>query len=232
MTSNSSAHKKMAALSAVDFLEPGMVVGLGHGSTVQFALTAIGEKIKSGNLVEIIGIPCSKQTEAIAGSLGIPLGDLNDHDYVDITIDGADEVDPQLNLIKGGGGALLREKIVAQASQREIIVIDEAKLSPVLGTNFPLPVEVNNFGWKQHLDFLTNLGAKPELRTEKNGDLVLTDQGNFLIDCHFASIENAKELASKLESRSGLLEHGLFLGLASDVIVGGNSGIQHLRRKN
>jgi len=229
MTNDVSAYKELAAKAAVDTLESGMVVGLGHGSTVQFALNAISENLKSGKLEDIIGIPCSTQTETIASSLGIALGDLNDIAHIDITIDGADEVDPQLNLIKGGGGALLREKIVAQTSRREIIIIDEGKHSPVLGTNFPLPVEVSSFGWKRQLDFLAALGSKPEIRKDKNGDTALTDQGNFLIDCHFAGIADVEELARKLDARSGIMEHGLFLGLASDVVVGGKSGIQHLR---
>lgn len=231
MTQDASSYKEMAAMAAVEFLESGMVVGLGHGSTVQFALAAISKKIKSGELSDILGIPCSTQTEATASELGIPLGDLNDHSRIDITIDGADEVDPQLNLIKGGGGALLREKIVAQASKREIIIIDEGKLSPVLGTNFPVPVEVTAFGWTGQLEFLSSLGSSPELRRNETGEPTLTDQGNYLIDCHFDSIPNPEDLARSLESRSGILEHGLFLGLANDVIVAGPSGIQHHREK-
>jgi ribose 5-phosphate isomerase A len=219
--------KKQAAEAAVEFIQSGMVVGLGHGSTVHYALDALQAKLKSGALKEIIGIPCSIQTEAEATRLGISLGDLNAVGSIDITIDGADEVDPQLNLIKGAGGALLREKIVAQACRREIIVVDEGKLSDQLGEKCPLPIEVMPFGWKHQVTFLQGLGGKAKLRLEDHDQPALSDQGNYLLDCHFGPIADPATLARELESRSGIIAHGLFLGLASDVIVAGPSGLQH-----
>ena len=153
------AHKVAAALRAVDFVEPGMIVGLGFGSTAIYAMREIARKMREGELDEIMGVPTALQVEQEARELGIPLTTLDDNPQVDLTIDGADEVDPQLNLIKGGGGALLREKIVAQASQIEIIVVDESKLSVNLGTHFALPVEVLPFGWAPEAAYLESLGA-------------------------------------------------------------------------
>ena len=229
MSSDTASYKKFAANAAVEFVKPGMIVGLGHGSTVQYALNAISSKLRSGELSNITGIACSLQTEAIAKELAIPLGSINDHPEIHVTIDGADEVDENLNLIKGAGGALLREKIVAQASLREIIIVDEGKLSTQLGTNFPLPVEVSQFGWLGQIDYLKGLGVDPALRQKSDGEPVLTDQGNYLIDCAFKGIKNVNELASQLERRSGILEHGLFIGLATDVLVAGPEGLKHLK---
>jgi ribose 5-phosphate isomerase A len=225
----SEDHKKQAAVAAVELVQSGMVLGLGHGSTVQFALEALGAKIKDSQLKNIIAIPCSKQTEAEARRLGIPLADLNDRVAIDLTLDGADEVDPELNLIKGGGGALLREKIVAQASRREVIMIDESKLSEKLGSRVPLPIEVAQFGWVRQQAFIADLGGKATLRKNANGKTILSDQGNYLLDCDFGPITDLHGLARALEARSGIVEHGLFLGLASDVIVAGAKGLRHLK---
>ncbi|QYK50327.1 MAG: ribose-5-phosphate isomerase RpiA [Anaerolineales bacterium] len=222
-------YKQAAAQAAVAFVESGMVVGLGHGSTVQYALEALAARLQAGELTGIIGIPCSKHTQNEATRLGIPLGDINQHAHIDLTLDGADEVDPQLNLIKGGGGALLREKIVAQASQREVIMVDEGKLSDALGTRFDLPVEVLPFAWQHALAFITGLGGEPRVR-EQAGMPVLSDQGNYLLDCAFGPIAEPQTLARQLESRAGIVEHGLFLGLATDVFVAGPAGVRHLTR--
>lgn len=221
--------KKQAAEAAVDLVRSGMVLGLGHGSTVQFALEALAAKLRTGELKDITAIPSSNQTEAEAQLLGIPLSDLSEHTSIDLTIDGADEVDPQLNLIKGGGGALMREKIVAQASRREIIIVDEGKLSDVLGTKHALPVEVAAFGWQRQRDFVADLGAQVTLRLDAKGQPALSDQGNYLLDCAFGPIPDSVALARTLEARSGILEHGLFIGLASDVIVAGAGGLRHLK---
>ena len=228
MADKSAQYKAQAAQAAVELVQSGMVVGLGHGSTVQHALDALAAKLKAGDLEEILGIPCSTHTEAEAQRLGIPLGDINTVGSIDLTIDGADEVDPNMNLIKGGGGALLREKIVAQASQREVIIVDHEKLSKVLGSNFPLPVEVERFGWQRQRTYVQALGAEVTLR-EKDGEPVLSDQGNYLLDCDFGSIDNLYALASALEGRAGILEHGLFLNLATDLIVAGPDGVKHKR---
>jgi ribose 5-phosphate isomerase A len=222
--------KRRAGERAVDFVESGMVVGLGHGSTTIFALRRIARLLRERKLRDVLGIPTSSRVEADAQDLGIPLTTLNDHPVIDLTIDGADEIDGELNLIKGGGGALLREKIVAQASRREIIVVDQTKLSPTLGIQWPLPVEVTPFGRRPQETFLESLGARVTLRRTEDGTPFKTDQGNLILDCDFGAIANPEELAVRLERRAGIVEHGLFLGLASDVIVGTEGGTEHRRR--
>ncbi len=163
----------------------------------------------------------------MARDLGLPLVALEERPSIDLTIDGADEVDPQLRLIKGGGGALLREKIVAQASTREVIVVDASKLSDRLGTHHALPLEVTPFGWRTHLPFLEALGLRPTLRVDAAGRPVQTDQGDYLLDCATAPLDEPEVLARTLEGRAGIVEHGLFIGLATDLIVAGPSGIEH-----
>ncbi|MEE8392653.1 MAG: ribose-5-phosphate isomerase RpiA [Anaerolineae bacterium] len=222
--------KRQAAVRAAEFVESGMVVGLGHGSTAIFAVRRIAELLDTGKLREIVGVPCSLYLRDEARKLGIPLTTLDEHPIIDLTIDGADEVDPHLNLIKGGGGALLREKIVAQASRREIIVVDESKLSPALGTHGSVPVEVTPFGWRVQVTYLESLGARPVLRQNDDGTLFQTDQGNLILDCHFGPIPDPAHLAAQLNQRAGIVEHGLFLELATDVIVAGEQGIRHLKR--
>ena len=223
--------KQQAAERAVDFVASGMVVGLGHGSTAIFAVRRIAELLRSGQLQEILGVPCSLQVERDARQLGLPLTTLDEHAVVDLTIDSADEVDPDLNLIKGGGGALLREKIVAQASRREIIAVDETKVSPALGTHWPVPVEVAPFGWRSQAAYLESLGAQPALRLNSNGVPIKTDQGNLILDCRFGPIPDPAQLAAQMSERAGIVEHGLFLKLATDVIVAGVEGIRHLKRE-
>jgi ribose 5-phosphate isomerase A len=187
--------------------------------------------LQEGRLRDVLGVPCSRQVEEEARRLSIPLTTLNEHPVVDLTIDGADEVDPDLNLIKGGGGALLREKIVAQASRREIIVVDESKLSPALGTHWPVPVEVVPFGWRTQAAYLESLGGQPTLRLSDDGTPFKTDQGNLILDCQFEPISDPAQLAARLNERAGIVEHGLFLGLATDVIIAGAQGVRHLRRE-
>jgi ribose 5-phosphate isomerase A len=223
--------KKQAAERAVECIESGTVVGLGHGSTASFALQRIATLLKTGALKNIIGVPCSLQVEEEARQLGIPLGTLDEHPVIDVTIDGADEVDSNLDLIKGGGGALLREKIVAQASLREIIVVDESKLSPALGTRWPLPVEVIPFGWRSQISFLESLGARVSVRQTSDGRRFVTDQGNLILDCNFGPLPQPTQVARELSQRTGIVEHGLFLGLTTDVIVAGKNGVRHLTRK-
>ena len=223
--------KQAAADRAVGFVESGMLVGLGAGSTAVLAVRRIGELLREGQLRNVSGFPCSRVIEAEARAAGIPLvPDLQRE--IDLTIDGADEVDPDLNLIKGGGGALLREKIVAEASRREVIVVDESKLSPALGTRWALPVEVVDFGWHSQLRFLESLGARVALRREPDGVPFATDQGNRILDCSFGPIDDPWGLAAQISARAGIVEHGLFLGLASEVIVAGADGIRHLVAKD
>jgi ribose 5-phosphate isomerase A len=222
--------KREAGWHAAGFVESGMVVGLGHGSTAIFAVRRIAQFLTDGRLRDVVGVPCSRQVEEEARRLGISLTTLDRHPVVDLTIDGADEVDPDLNLIKGGGGALLREKIVAQASRREIIVVDESKLSPALGTRWSVPVEVIPFGWRTQMAYLKSLGGRATVRHNVDGTRFHTDQGNLMVDCHFGPIEDAAGLAALLTSRAGIVEHGLFLGLATDVIIAGQRGLRHLTR--
>ena len=232
MTNSQDELKRLAGEMATQQVRSGMVVGLGFGSTAIHALRAIGAKIQSGELQDVYGIPTADSIARDASSAGIPLTTLEDNPEIDITIDGADEVDPHLNLIKGGGGALLREKIVAQASARLIIVIDESKMSNQLGTLFRLPVEVIAFGWGSQIRFLEELGARVGRRENAKGTPFLTDSGNYILDCDFGAIGDPSKLGRELESRAGIVEHGLFLNLADEVIVGGSDGIRtHLREE-
>jgi ribose 5-phosphate isomerase A len=230
--SDQDRYRQRAAERAVELVASGMVVGLGTGGTATYAVRRIGALLRSGELRDIVGIPTSVATAAEARAVGIPLMDEARSGPVDITVDGADEIDPALNLIKGHGGALLREKIVAQASRRVVIVADETKLSPVLGSRRALPVEVVPFGWGSQLEYIETLapGARGSLRTAPGGAPFLTDGGNFILDCALGPMERPEELATKLEARAGVVAHGLFLGIATDVIVAGRSGVEHRMR--
>jgi ribose 5-phosphate isomerase A len=224
-------YKQEAAEYAVKFIESGMTVGLGTGSTAIFATRRIAELYKNGQLRDIVAFATSAAVWQEAVKLGIPMLTEDLPQEIDVTIDGADEVDPALNLIKGGGGALLREKIVAQASRREIIIVDESKLSPQLGTRWPVPVEVLPYGWQSQARYLIHLGAEPIVRRLPDGREFRTDQGNMILDSRFGPIADLAALAEKLAARAGLMEHGLFLNLAHDVIVAGSEGIKHLKRQ-
>jgi ribose 5-phosphate isomerase A len=222
--------KRQAAEHAAEFVQPGMVVGLGHGSTAMLAVRRIAALLRADKLRDIVGVPCSAHVEEHAHKLGIPLTTLEQRPVVDLTIDGADEVAPTLDLIKGRGGALLREKIVAQATTREIIVVDESKLSPALGTRMPVPVEVLPFGWRSQLAYLESLGARPAVRENPDGSSFITDQGNYILDCVFGAISQPAQLAAQLEARAGIMGHGLFVGQALEVVIAGGRGIRHLKR--
>ena len=223
--------KKQAGEFAVNFIQSGMIVGLGEGSTAIWAIRKIAQELQNGTLQNILGIPCSKNVERIARALGIPLTTLDAHPVIDLTIDGADEVDPQFNLIKGGGGALLREKIVAQATRREVIVVDENKLSKLLGTVWAVPIEVLPFGWPSQRRFLESLGGTVSVRQRDNADY-LTDQGNLILDTRFGPIADPTKLAAQLSERAGIVEHGLFIGLTRDLIVASVEGVKHLRSED
>ena len=226
---NAQTLKQQAGEYAALFVESGMVIGLGTGSTAIFATRRIAQRIHDGDLCDIIAIPTSRATEADARELGIPLSTLERHPRIDLTIDGADEVDPDFNVIKGGGGALLREKIVAQATERLVIVVDDSKLSDQLGVNWAVPVEVFPFGWHSQAGFLRELGAGVVLR-KSGADPFQTDQGNIILDCDFGAIADPAALDKTLKSRAGIAEHGLFIGMTRDVIVAGAEGIRHLRK--
>lgn len=221
--------KQQAGETAAQLVESGMVIGLGTGSTAIFATRRIAQRLQAGDLRDISAIPTSLATEAAARELGIPLSALERHPRIDLTIDGADEVDPAFNVIKGGGGALLREKIVAQASERLVIVVDASKMSQHLGTNWAVPVEVFPFGWHSQAAFLRELGAGVVLRAS-GADPFQTDQGNIILDCDFGVIRDPAALDKTLQARAGIAEHGLFIDMARDVIVAGADGIRHLRK--
>jgi ribose 5-phosphate isomerase A len=222
--------KRQAGEAAAALVASGMVVGLGTGSTAIFATRRIAERLRNGDLSDIVAIATSRATDTAARELGIPLLSDDIPRAIDITIDGADEVDPALNLIKGGGGALLREKIVAQASRRLVIVVDESKLSPRLGTHWALPVEVLEFGWHAQKRFLESLAAVVTPR-KADGVLFRTDQGNIILDSRFGPIADPAALSAVLAARAGIVEHGLFIDMAHDLFVAGTSGVRHVRRE-
>jgi ribose 5-phosphate isomerase A len=221
--------KRQAALKAVEFVQSGMIVGLGTGSTAVHATHAIGEMLADGRLHHILAIPTSQTTAQQAQQAGIPLTTFNEHPEVDITIDGADEIDPHLNLIKGLGGALLREKIVAVASQRVIIISDERKRVSQLGSRAPVPVEVIRFAQQPVTHYLQSLGARVVLR-QTNDETFITDEGNIILDCHFGPINEPQQLAQAIRQRPGVVEHGLFLNLATKAIIASSQGLEILSK--
>jgi ribose 5-phosphate isomerase A len=220
------AEKEAAGRAAAKLVSDGDIVGLGTGSTAYFAVIALGERVKAG--LRIAGIPTSLQTADLARAVGIPLTTLDEHPEIDITMDGADEVDAQLNLIKGGGGALLREKVVASASRKMVVVVDSGKIVPVLG-KFPLPVEVIGFARAVVEKKIAALGASPKLRTRADGSPYITDNGNQILDCSFGQIADTWALALALSNIPGIVEHGLFVGLAKLVLVGRGDGVEEMR---
>ncbi len=206
-----------------------MRIGLGTGSTVAHFLLSLSERLHDGGLRNVLGVPTSFWTAREAKELGIPLTSLAEHPSLDLTVDGADEVDPDRNLIKGLGGALVREKMVAQASSRLAIIVDDAKVVGKLGSTSPLPVEVVQFGWEVHEKFLESKGARPVIRQRPDGQVMTTDNGNYIIDCHFPDgIDDPQALEAELAARAGVVESGLFLGMTTEVVVGTPDGVRHL----
>jgi ribose 5-phosphate isomerase A len=222
--------KAAAANAAAALVEDGFIVGLGSGSTASLAVGILGHRVAQG--LRIIGIPTSRQTEREARRLGIPLSTLAEHDHIDVTIDGADEVDGGLNLLKGRGGAVLREKIIASTSQQLIIVIDETKLVDRLGVHGSVAVEVVPFAWDATARKLQSLGARVVRRTTPEGQPFVTDGGHYILNCAFGTIDDPKQLQRQLDGTVGVVEHGLFLGMASVVIVGGSRGVHVLRAQD
>ncbi len=224
--SPSEQSKRLTAIASLASVESGMVLGLGTGSTAALMVEELGRRVAQG--LRVVGIPTSERTAQQATSLGIPLVDFSTHTSIDLTIDGADEVDTgTLDLIKGLGGALLREKIVAAASRRMIVIVDDSKLVPALG-RVRLPVEVVRFGWQVTAARLREAGADPVLRGGE--DPFRTDGGNHILDCAFADIPDAAALQGRLKAITGVVETGLFIGLATQVIVGSPAGIRTLER--
>jgi len=219
--------KEAAARASLQYVEAGQVVGLGTGSTAAYFIKLLGEKVKSG--LRIRGIPTSVRSKELAESLGIPLITFDDCQEIDVTVDGADEVDPQLRLIKGGGGAMLREKIVASATKQLVIVADASKQVRKLG-KFPLPVEVIRFAQALVAKKIQALGAQVQLRPGPDGKPYVTDENNHILDCHFGEIGDPDKLAQQLSNMPGVVEHGLFIGMASVVLFARGSEIVTLPR--
>ncbi|HWO89823.1 MAG TPA: ribose-5-phosphate isomerase RpiA [Gemmatimonadales bacterium] len=223
--------KRAAAARAVTLIQSGMVVGLGTGSTVRPLLELLGARLASRELEDVVGVPTSENTASICRALDIPLTTLEQQPHLDLAIDGADEIGPGLDLIKGLGGALLREKLVAVAAKRFVVIADESKRVRRLGTRAPVPVEVVPFGWSTHLDYLRRLGAEPALRRTSDGEPYRTDGGHFIVDCRFVrGIPDPRALARALARRTGVVEDGLFLGMAHLAIIAGTRGVRQLKR--
>ena len=223
MTNTHEISKRAAGEAALQYVRDGDLVGLGTGSTVKYFLLALGEKIKSGFRVQ--GIPSSLETARIAHGLHIPLLPYEGEWELDVAVDGADQVDSHFQLIKGGGGALLREKIVASAARQFIVVVDETKCVPVLGKTMPVPVEVIPFGWPNAQRQIRALGWSSHLR-QKNNHVFKTDEGNFILDVEAGQIENPATLENRLNSIPGVAENGLFVDRTSLVIIGGTEGVE------
>ncbi|MGA9797394.1 MAG: ribose-5-phosphate isomerase RpiA [Terriglobales bacterium] len=219
--------KEAAARASLRFVHDGDIVGLGTGSTAAYAVRFLGEKVKAG--LKIRGIPTSVHTQEAATSLGIPLTTLDEVQQIDVTIDGADEVGPQLQLIKGGGGALLREKIVASASRQFVIIADSSKQVPILG-KFPVPVEVIKFAEALVAKKIAAMGAQVKVRVDSSGKKFITDEGNHILDCHFGQIPDPPALARKLETTPGVVEHGLFIGMANIALIGKGNQVLEVPR--
>ena len=219
--------KERAAREAVGYVNDGMVVGLGSGSTASIAIRILGERVKDG--MRIVGIPTSEDSENIGKAVGIKIGELRDYAVVNLTIDGADEVSPDLNLIKGLGGALVREKMVASATEMEVIVVDDSKLVDYLGQKAPLPVEIVKFAHDATVRKLKEFDCEPKLRM-KDGQLFVTDNGNYIADCRFKRIDDPRTLEAELNLVPGVVDNGLFVGLADIVIVASKDGIRKLKK--
>ncbi len=221
--------KQQAAQKALTFVQSGMTLGLGSGSTTAYFVDMLGESIQQGRLTHIKGVPTSTATAEQARAIGIPLIPLSKHPNLDLAVDGADEVDPHFNLIKGLGRALLREKIVEIHAQRFVIIIDESKLVTTLGQRGPLPLELVKFEYEVQIDWLNTLGCRAELWLEDDGTPAITDNGNYLVRCWFGNaIPDAYVLADTLARRPGIVEHGLFLDMADTVIVAGSDQVSVL----
>ena len=224
---NSNEAKRRAAAAAVEMIKPGMVVGLGSGTTAAIFVEVLAERVKEG--LRVRGVPTSLATAEAARRLGIPVTDLISGVSIDLVVDGADEVDGDLCMIKGLGGALVREKIVACAAGRVVIIVDESKLVEQLGTRSPVPVEVVRFGWSVTADGLRRLGCRPALR-EGGGAAMISDNGNYIVDCDFGAISEPARVEREIDAIPGVVEAGLFCGIADVVLVGSEDGVRSLKR--
>jgi ribose 5-phosphate isomerase A len=223
--------KLAAARRAVEYVTSGTVIGLGTGSTVRPLLELLGARLAAGIVRDIVAIPTSEETAASCRRLGIPLTTLDDQPRPALVIDGADEIGPRLDLIKGLGGAFLREKLVARAAKQFLVIADDSKRVRRLGTRSPVPVEVIPFGWTTHLPFFEKLGCLPELRRAEDGSPFISDGGHYVVHCRFPhGIADPRRLARALAGRPGIVEDGLFLGLADRAVVAGAAGVRELVR--
>jgi len=230
MTNDRDALKRQAAEHALNYVQSGMVIGLGTGSTARHVLDGLAARLKDGRLREIVGVPTSEATAATAQRLGITIATLDQRPQLDLAIDGADEIDPALNAIKGLGGALLREKIVAASARRFIVIADETKLVDQLGTRAPLPVEAIAFGRVLAERRLAELGCTPVLRRTADGEPFRTDEHNLILDCHFDGIRDAAAINAAIHAIPGVVDHGLFIGMVALVVVAGASGVATIVR--
>ncbi len=226
MSDNLDHEKELAARASVRFVQDGQIVGLGTGSTAAHLVRSLGEKVRDG--LKIKAIPTSSRTRELAASLGIPITNFDEYQQIDVTIDGADEIGPNLQLIKGGGGALLREKVVASASKKLVIIADSSKQVATLG-RFPLPVEVVGFAQALVAKKIQALGATVKLRQGIDGKPFVTDEGHHILDCSFGRINDPPALARMLSDMPGVMEHGLFIGMASIALVGKGEEVVEVR---
>jgi ribose 5-phosphate isomerase A len=230
MTADLETYKQQAAERALEYVQSGMALGLGTGTTARHMLSGLAARLHDGRLRDIVGVPTSSWTGSLARELGIPIVTLEQRPQLDLMLDGADEVDPALNLIKGLGGALLYEKIVASSARRLIIMADESKLVEQLGTHAPLPVEVIAFGVPLCMRRLAALGCEPALRRADDDRPYRTDEGNVILDCRFSAIADPLAVSVAIKAIPGVVEHGLFIGMASIVLVAGAPGVAVMMR--
>ncbi|HEV7300007.1 MAG TPA: ribose-5-phosphate isomerase RpiA [Tepidisphaeraceae bacterium] len=222
--------KHRAAEAALTYVTSDSVIGIGTGSTADYFIRALGDALQAERLRNVRGVPTSLSSERLARHLGIGIVSLSEYPQLDIAVDGADEIDPHLDMIKGLGGALLREKIVAQSAARMIVIADEGKLVPTLGTKSPLPVEVAAFSHEIHVGHLRQLGGEPTLRRSDDGTIFTTDNGNYIYDCKFPRIDRPRELELAIRARAGVIDTGLFLGIATVAIIGSETGVRQIQR--
>ncbi len=228
MTAVADALKRQAALRVLDYVRDGMVIGLGSGTTAEICAAELGQRVREG--LRVAGVPSSRKVARVAREAGLPLESLNDHRRLNLAFDGADEIELRtFGLIKGRGGSLLCEKLVAVASDLQIIIADDSKLVTTLGERMPVPVEVVKFGWRRTAEALERLGGRPTLR-EQDGQPFITDEGHYILDARFAPIKDPKRLATEIKLLTGVVEHGLFLDLAHRVIVAGVDGVKVYER--
>ncbi|HSH79309.1 MAG TPA: ribose-5-phosphate isomerase RpiA [Herpetosiphonaceae bacterium] len=225
MGQDQDEQKREAATATAALVQPGMRLGLGSGSTVRLVVEMLAARASRNEVHDLVIVAASSTTEAALRRASLPVYSLDDHPRLDLAIDGADEVDASLAMIKGGGGALLRERIVLAAARERVIAVDASKIVPILGSQWPVPVEVARFGWRVAEDALRQLGAQPVLRMERALPVV-TDEGNYLLDCAFGPIHDPRQLAASIAGLPGVMAHGIFLDLVDRLLIAGRDGVE------